>query len=206
MPPMMTTRNTGRRTAATQGGRTGGQTGRGGERTGEKTGRGGGRTSEKSGRGGGRGNRPNGGVNEVPDFSIVIAQKLQDLFLTIVTQVGDHINNQGINGSQNDNAADDSIHEEDRNVNLNNSRSGCSYKEFVACKPKEFDSKGGAVAYTRWVEKMEAVHDISSCGDHQKVKYTAGSLTEKALTWWNTKVQTRGREAAVGMTWEDLRH
>ncbi|GJR91283.1 putative reverse transcriptase domain-containing protein, partial [Tanacetum coccineum] len=27
----------------------------------------------------------------------------------------------------------------------------------------------------------------------------------KALTWWNSQVQTRGREAAVGMTWEDFK-
>ncbi|GKE54115.1 hypothetical protein Tco_1489271, partial [Tanacetum coccineum] len=77
-----------------------------------------------------------------------------------------HISNQGINGSRNDNAANDSTHEEDMNVNVNNGRSGCSYKEFVACKPNKFDGKGGAVAYTHWVEKMEAVQDISGCGDH----------------------------------------
>ncbi|GKD24923.1 reverse transcriptase domain-containing protein, partial [Tanacetum coccineum] len=52
---------------------------------------------------------------------------------------------------------------------------------------------------------MEAVHDISGCGVNQKVKYAAGSLIGKALTWWNTQVQTRGREAAVGMTWEDFK-
>ncbi|GJY56236.1 reverse transcriptase domain-containing protein [Tanacetum coccineum] len=116
-----------------------------------------------------------------------------------------HISNQGNIGSQNDNAADDSIHKDDRNVNVSNGRNGCSYKEFVACKPNEFDGKGGVVAYTCWVKKMEAVRDISGCGDHQKVKYTVGSLTGKALTWWNFEVQTRGREAALGMTWEDFK-
>ncbi|GJS59831.1 putative reverse transcriptase domain-containing protein [Tanacetum coccineum] len=179
MPPTMTTRNAGRRTAKPRGGRTGGQTGRGGGRIGDQ---------------GGRGNGTN-----------VIARQLQDLLPTIVAQVGDHISNQGINGSRNDNASDDSTHEEDMNVNVNNGRSGCSYKEFVACKPKEFDGKGGAVAYTRWVEKMEAVQDISGCGDHQKVKYSAGSLIGKALTWWNSEVQTRGQEAAVSMNWEDFK-
>ncbi|GKG58423.1 hypothetical protein Tco_0592202, partial [Tanacetum coccineum] len=71
-------------------------------------------------------------------------------------------------------------------------RNGCSYKDFVACKPKEFDCKGGAVAYIRWVEKIEAVHDISGYGDNQKVKYSAGPLTSRALTWWNSKVKTVG--------------
>ncbi|GJY61336.1 hypothetical protein Tco_0461993 [Tanacetum coccineum] len=66
-------------------------------------------------------------------------------------------------------------------------------------------AKGSAVAYIRWVEKMEAVQDISGCGDNQKVKYSADSLTGKALTWWNSEVMTRGHEAAIGMTWEDLK-
>ncbi|GJX81153.1 hypothetical protein Tco_0329302, partial [Tanacetum coccineum] len=40
----------------------------------------------------------------------------------------------------------------------------------------EYDGKGGAVALTRWIEKMESVHDISGCSINQKVKYTAGSF------------------------------
>nr|GEZ95322.1 reverse transcriptase [Tanacetum cinerariifolium] len=167
----MTTQNAVRRTTAPQGGRTGGQTGRGGGRIGEQTGRGGGRTGEQGGRGGSRGNKTNGSVDEALDFSTVIAQQLQDLFPIIVTQVGDHLSNQGINGSQNDNASDDSIHEDVRNVNVSNGRNGCSYKEFVACKMKDFDGKGCAIAYTRWVVKIEAAQDISGCGVNQKLKY-----------------------------------
>ncbi|PWA72547.1 zinc finger, CCHC-type, Retrotransposon gag domain protein [Artemisia annua] len=82
---------------------------------------------------------------------------------------------------------------------------GCTYKEFVACKPKEFDGKCGAIALTRWVEKMESVMDINGCTEGQKVKYAAGSLVNKALTWWNTQIQARGRVAAMGMTWEDFK-
>ncbi|GJT49682.1 putative reverse transcriptase domain-containing protein, partial [Tanacetum coccineum] len=52
---------------------------------------------------------------------------------------------------------------------------------------------------------MESVHDMSGCGANQKVKYAAGYLIGKALTWWNTQVQTRGRDAAIGMSWEDFK-
>nr|GEV74696.1 hypothetical protein [Tanacetum cinerariifolium] len=55
---------------------------------------------------------------------------------------------------------------------------GCTYKEFLACNPKE---------------------------DSQKVKYTDGLFFGKALTWWNSQIHTRGREAAVGMSWEDFK-
>ncbi|GKD33032.1 putative reverse transcriptase domain-containing protein, partial [Tanacetum coccineum] len=40
--------------------------------------------------------------------------------------------------------------------------------------PKGMMEKGGAIALTRWIEKME-----------------------NALTWWNTQVQVKGREAAI---------
>ncbi|GJT09134.1 putative reverse transcriptase domain-containing protein [Tanacetum coccineum] len=55
---------------------------------------------------------------------------------------------------------------------------GCSYKEFLACNPKEYDGKGGVVVLTRWIKKMEFVHDMSGCSNDQKVKYTAGSFVE----------------------------
>nr|GEU42978.1 putative reverse transcriptase domain-containing protein [Tanacetum cinerariifolium] len=246
------------------------QTGRGGGRTEEQIGRGGGRTGDQVG----RGNGSNGGVDEVPEFSIVIPQQLQDLlpvtpqkgpgrntspwankdiideYYHELTQVAkkvqgtpriiesipivfplansivylrseavgtmslrsplevlssllpwlpnirpdplsrgscDYFSNQGINKCRNDNADDDSIHEDVRNVNVKNGQNGCLYKEFVACKPKEFDYKGGVVAYTHWVKKMEAIQDISGCGDNQKVKYSAGLLIGKAMTWWNSQ-------------------
>nr|GEY89952.1 hypothetical protein [Tanacetum cinerariifolium] len=134
---MMTTHNASRRTTASQGGRTGGK----GRRTGEQTGRGDGQTGDQ----GGRGNESNGDIDEVLDFSTIIAQQFQDLLPTIVAQVGYHISNQVINESRNDNTADDSIHKDVRNVNVNNGWNGYSYKEFVAYKSKEFDGKGGVV-------------------------------------------------------------
>ncbi|GKF10976.1 putative reverse transcriptase domain-containing protein [Tanacetum coccineum] len=46
---------------------------------------------------------------------------------------------------------------------------------------------------------------MSRCRDNQKVKYTTGSFVGKALMWWNSQIHTRGREAAVGMSWEDFK-
>ncbi|GKC71170.1 retrovirus-related pol polyprotein from transposon TNT 1-94, partial [Tanacetum coccineum] len=39
----------------------------------------------------------------------------------------------------------------------------------------------------------------------KEVRYAASSLVNKALTWWNTQVQARGREAAMAMTWNDFK-
>ncbi|GJZ62060.1 putative reverse transcriptase domain-containing protein [Tanacetum coccineum] len=82
---------------------------------------------------------------------------------------------------------------------------GCTYKGFVACGPRDFDETGGAVTLTRWIEKMESVIDISGCLANQMVKYAASSFIGKALTWWNTQVQARGRDAANVMAWNDFK-
>ncbi|GJZ20841.1 reverse transcriptase domain-containing protein [Tanacetum coccineum] len=89
---------------------------------------------------------------------------------------------------------------------MNNNRGGCTYKEFLACDPKEYDEKGGAIVYTRWIEKMESVQDMSGYKENQKIKYTAGSFFGKALMWWNSQIHTRSREDAVGMSWEDFKN
>ncbi|GJW89076.1 hypothetical protein Tco_0164416 [Tanacetum coccineum] len=47
---------------------------------------------------------------------------------------------------------------------------------------KEYDGKGSTIVYTRWIEKMELVQDMSRCGDAQK-----------------------SREVAIGMAWDDLK-
>ncbi|GJW81611.1 reverse transcriptase domain-containing protein [Tanacetum coccineum] len=127
----------------------GGRTGRGCGRTRGRFGdQGNGRIDGQGGQVGGQGSEVNDGVNRVPDFSTIIAQQLQNLLPTIVAQ--DFIKN--------------------------NDHRGCTYKEFLACNPKEYDSKGGAILYTHWIKKIKSVQDMSGCRDNQKVKYTAGSF------------------------------
>ncbi|GJT71915.1 putative reverse transcriptase domain-containing protein [Tanacetum coccineum] len=88
---------------------------------------------------------------------------------------------------------------------VNGNRVSCSYMEFLACNPKEYDGKGGVVVLTRWIEKMESVHDMSGCSNDQKVKYTAGSFVGKALMWWNSQIRTLSREVAISMSWNDFK-
>ncbi|GJV53385.1 hypothetical protein Tco_1449126 [Tanacetum coccineum] len=89
--------------------------------------------------------------------------------------------------------------------NENGGNNGCTFKAFQSCNPKVYDGKGGAIVLTRWIEKMENMIDNSGCTENQKVRYAASSLVNKALTWWNTQVQARGREAAMAMTWNDFK-
>ncbi|GJW16108.1 reverse transcriptase domain-containing protein [Tanacetum coccineum] len=123
-----------------------------------------------------------------PNINIakIIAQQLQNILPQIVNQVTANVNN--ANGG-----------------NGNGGNDGCSYKTFTACNPKEFDGKGGAVALTRWIEKMDSVFENSGCTANQRVRYAASCFVNKALTWWNTQVQARGCEATIGMSWKDFK-
>ncbi|GJS99480.1 putative reverse transcriptase domain-containing protein [Tanacetum coccineum] len=120
------------------------------------------------------------------DVTEIIAQQLQNIIPKIVNQVTNNLNN--ANGNGND-------------VGNN----GCTYKGFVACGPRDFDGTGGAVALTRWIEKIESVIDNSECLANQRVKYAASSFISKALTCWNTQVQAGGRDAASAMAWNDFK-
>ncbi|KAJ9535195.1 hypothetical protein OSB04_un001722 [Centaurea solstitialis] len=70
------------------------------------------------------------------------------------------------------------------NTNQNNNQGtrerDCTYKSFRSCNPKEFHGTEGAVGLLAWIEG-------------------------RALTWWNTQVQVRGRDATGQITWEDFK-
>ncbi|GJR57522.1 putative reverse transcriptase domain-containing protein [Tanacetum coccineum] len=129
------------------------------------------------------------GVNEnvkganrgVPNFSTIIAQQLQNLLPAMLAQ------------------------ENVRYVLVNGNRVGCSYKEFLACNPKEYNGKGGVVVLTRWIKKMKNMEDMSGCSIDQKVKYTGGLFVGKALTWWNSQIRMLIQEVAVSMSWNDCK-
>ncbi|GJT89375.1 putative reverse transcriptase domain-containing protein [Tanacetum coccineum] len=81
---------------------------------------------------------------ENPDIAAIIAQQLQTILPQIVTQLTNNVNNENANGR-------------------NGGKNGCSYKTFMACNPKEYDGKRGAIALTRWIKKMESIFDNSGC-------------------------------------------
>ncbi|GJY52389.1 putative reverse transcriptase domain-containing protein [Tanacetum coccineum] len=184
MPPRVMTQSAGQPAYESLGGGTGERVGRGGRgrrpREGNDE-----RVDELNGQGNYQGLGANGGVKRVngnveganegaPDFSTIIAQQLQNLLPVMLAQVSNRENV----GNHNGNVVDENVQENIGNMIVNGNRVGCSYKEFLACNPKEHDGKGGVVVLTRSIEKMESVHDMSGCSIDQKVKYTAGFICE----------------------------
>ncbi|GJU91693.1 reverse transcriptase domain-containing protein [Tanacetum coccineum] len=147
-------------------------------------------TGERFGRGG-RGRRPREGNDERVD-ELNGQENDQGM--------GANWGVEGVNGN-NGNVGNENI----GNVIVNGNRIGCSYKEFLACNPKEYDGKGGDVVLTRWIEKMDFVHDMSGCSIDKKVKYIAGLFVGKALTWWNSQIRTLSWEVIVSMSWNEIK-
>nr|GEW79896.1 hypothetical protein [Tanacetum cinerariifolium] len=93
----------------------------------------GGGTGKRVGRGG-RGRGPRKGNDErVDKFN----SQGNDQDKGANAQVGNHRNV----GNQNGNVVDENVQENVRNVLVIGNQLGCSYKEFLACNPEEYDGQ-----------------------------------------------------------------
>ncbi|GJV82696.1 reverse transcriptase domain-containing protein [Tanacetum coccineum] len=81
----------------------------------------------------------------------------------------------------------------------------CSYKEFMSYQTFNFKGTEGAVGLIRWFERTELVFSHSNCTDDCKVKFATGTLTEEALSWWNSFAQSIGIEEAYKITWSEFK-
>ncbi|GJY47979.1 putative reverse transcriptase domain-containing protein [Tanacetum coccineum] len=76
-----------------------------------------------------------------------------------------------------------------------------SYKVFMSCQPINFKGTEGAIGLIRWFERTKLVFSRSNCTEDCKVKFSTGTLTEEALSWWNSFAQPIGIEEAYKITW-----
>ncbi|GKC21893.1 reverse transcriptase domain-containing protein [Tanacetum coccineum] len=80
-----------------------------------------------------------------------------------------------------------------------------SYKEFMSCQPFNYKGTEGAVGLIRWFERTKSVFSRSNCTEDCKVKFATGTLTEEALSWWNSFAQSIGIEEAYKITWSEFK-
>ncbi|GKB90964.1 reverse transcriptase domain-containing protein [Tanacetum coccineum] len=81
----------------------------------------------------------------------------------------------------------------------------CSYKEFMSCQPINFKGTNGVVGLIRWFERTESVFSRSNCIEDCKVKFATSTLTEEALSWWNSFSQPIRIEEAYKITWAEFK-
>ncbi|KAJ0509385.1 hypothetical protein HanIR_Chr11g0528191 [Helianthus annuus] len=87
----------------------------------------------------------------------------------------------------------------------NNPPTDCTYKQFLNCKPLNFDRTGGAVAFVRWSEKIDSILRMTNCSPQQSVTFTSGSFLDGTLSWWDHQVQALGTDAAYALSWDELK-
>ncbi|KAJ9561552.1 hypothetical protein OSB04_006712 [Centaurea solstitialis] len=126
---------------------------------------------------------------EDPELARLVSEQVLASLSSIVSQVA-----AGLNANRENNPGPDAIRNRE-----------CTYKSFRSCNPKEFHGTEGAVGLLTWIECMESVLHINKCTEGNKVEYAACLLQGRALTWWNTQVQTRDCAAIGQISWEDFK-
>ncbi|GJY33559.1 reverse transcriptase domain-containing protein [Tanacetum coccineum] len=62
-----------------------------------------------------------------------------------------------------------------------------------------------AVGLIRWFKQTESVFSYSNCTEDCKVKFATGTLTEDALSLWNSYAKPIGIEQADKIAWTELK-
>ncbi|GKA80531.1 putative reverse transcriptase domain-containing protein [Tanacetum coccineum] len=63
------------------------------------------------------------------------------------------------------------------------------------------ETRGSSINLFRTISNYLALSTLWN----QSVRYAASCFVNKALTWWNTQVQARGHEDAIGISWNDYK-
>ncbi|XP_021975334.1 uncharacterized protein LOC110870461 [Helianthus annuus] len=82
---------------------------------------------------------------------------------------------------------------------------GCTYQFFLECNPPNFGGTGGAIAFVKWAENVDAVVRMSGCMPEQQVPYISGLLQDGALLWWDRKVRELDEAVAYALSWSELK-
>ncbi|GJY67093.1 reverse transcriptase domain-containing protein [Tanacetum coccineum] len=77
--------------------------------------------------------------------------------------------------------------------------------KFVSCQPFYFNGMEEAVDLIRWFERTGLVFSHSNCVEENKVTFATGTLTNDALSWWNSYPQPIGIDQANQITWTELK-
>ncbi|GKA25477.1 reverse transcriptase domain-containing protein [Tanacetum coccineum] len=73
--------------------------------------------------------------------------------------------------------------------------------EFMSCQPFYFNGTEGAIGLIHWFERTESVFFRSNYTEDCKVKFATGTLTEDALSWWNSYAKPIRIEQADKIAW-----
>ncbi|KAJ9551398.1 hypothetical protein OSB04_015443 [Centaurea solstitialis] len=82
---------------------------------------------------------------------------------------------------------------------------GCSYKNFLGCKPPEFRGCSDPVVCMYWLREMDMAFEASECDASQRVKFASHLLKGEALTWWNLTRSSLTPEVYARLSWAEFK-
>ncbi|KAD0553100.1 hypothetical protein E3N88_44081 [Mikania micrantha] len=133
-----------------------------------------------------------GNDDEINKIAWAISLHMRDVIPGMVTDI-----TQNLRGSTSDSA---------HNSNANNAGTATfTYKQFNDAKPPKYAGTEGATSLLQWLESIEDILDFTGCPENLKVKMASSAFHKGALTWWNSEKNTRGREVALALPWEDIK-
>ena len=80
----------------------------------------------------------------------------------------------------------------------------CGYKDFMACRPKEFKGDKDPKVVVNWIAEMEQVLFLCRCEEEMKVGFACQMLKEDALIWLNNLRKAIGSEGISSLTWSEF--
>ncbi|KAD4180535.1 hypothetical protein E3N88_29126 [Mikania micrantha] len=80
-----------------------------------------------------------------------------------------------------------------------------SYKDFMVCKPDEFQGEIDPLESHRWISGIETVFETSHCDPTDEVVYATTLLRGRAKDWWDARKQEKGKEGVKAMMWQDFK-
>ncbi|KAD3069028.1 hypothetical protein E3N88_36908 [Mikania micrantha] len=125
----------------------------------------------------------------IQELAQIISQQVAVVLPTLVTQLNQAAN---VNPAQN-------------NGNGGGANPTCTFKHFNSCNPTKFIDSEGATGLLQWFESIESTFIHSDCPENLKVRYATCVFQKRALTWWNAEKRTRGSDAALTLTWSEVK-
>ncbi|KAK1427944.1 hypothetical protein QVD17_16705 [Tagetes erecta] len=150
-------------------------------------------------------------TNDEPNPDARIQQLIAEAIANALPAITAHVNAKRNSSGERDGEDDGNLGGDktgsgtDDDLEIGATRTGCTYKSFMACKPNNFYGTEGATGAIRWMEEMEAVLDISDCSENKKVRFASHSLKDGAFSWWKTVLQSRGRNGINRMGWAEFK-
>ncbi|KAK1415113.1 hypothetical protein QVD17_30884 [Tagetes erecta] len=81
----------------------------------------------------------------------------------------------------------------------------CTYTDFMACKPLQFNGEIDPLKSQRWITAMETIFDTLHCDPSDEVMFATNQLCARAKDWWDMVKKEKGREQIRNMLWEDFK-